>query len=49
VHEAWKTVAGSAPDALALLRILLVEKNPDRKVKGSMAESLQIVAQLLDP
>src|SRR5437773_9699773 len=49
LDETRKAIAGRATDALALVRILFVEQDTNRQVKWPVAQSLQIVTQLLDP
>jgi hypothetical protein len=48
VNQTGKAITGCASDAPALLRILLVQEDPNGQVKRLMAEFLQVITQLLD-
>src|SRR5271157_4752464 len=47
-HQTGKAVAGIAADTAALMRILLVEHDPDRYVEGLQSRTCEVVGQLLN-
>src|SRR5438445_8874312 len=47
-HQAGEAVAGIAANAAALVRVLLVEHDPDRYVEGLETRTREVVGQLLD-
>src|ERR1700746_2923977 len=47
-HQAGKAVAGIAANAAALVRVLLVEHDPDRYMKGLETRTCEVVGQLLN-
>src|SRR6266436_1458737 len=46
--QTGKAVAGVAADAAALVRILLVEHDPNRYVEGLQTRTCEVVGQLLN-
>src|SRR5271166_5305223 len=47
-HQTGKAVAGVAADAAALVRVSLVEHDPDRHVEGLQTRTCEVVGQLLN-
>src|SRR5258708_12149115 len=47
-HQAGESIAGVAANAAALVRVLLVEHDPDRYVEGLQARTCEVVGQWLD-
>src|SRR6266700_7115437 len=47
-HKASESVAGVAANAATLLRILLVEHDPNRNVEGLQAGARKVIGQLLN-
>src|SRR2546430_4113159 len=47
-NQTGESVAGIAANAAALVRVLLVEHDPDRYVEGFQARTCEIVGQLLN-
>src|SRR5271166_2662879 len=47
-YQTGKAVAGVAANAAALVRIFLVEHDPDRDVEGLQSRTREIVGQLLN-
>jgi hypothetical protein len=48
IEETWKPITGVAPNTEALMRILFVKLNPQRRVKWSQPQPRKVVAQVLN-
>ena len=47
-YETWKPIAGETTDALALVWILFVQEDANRRMTWPVPKLLQVVAQLLN-